>query len=58
MSSTSIGIVAGIGDPTKFDLAQAKFFSWDDEQKALDYKNSNKTGNTRLYSLVEIVNKA
>lgn len=57
MSSTSIGIVAGIGDPINFDLAQAKFFSWDDEQKALDYKNSDKSGKTRLYSLVEIIDK-
>ena len=57
MSSTSIGIIAGIGDPIRFDLAQAKFFSWDNEQEALDYKNSDKSGYTRLYSLVEIIDK-
>lgn len=57
MSSTSIGIIAGIGDPIGFDLAQAKFFSWDNEQEALDYKNSDKSGYTRLYSLVEIIDK-
>lgn len=57
MSSTSIGIIAGIGDCINFDLAQAKFFSWDNEQEALDYKNSDKSGYTRLYSLVEIIDK-
>lgn len=58
MTSKSIGIVAGVPDHIDFDLTKAKFFSWDNEREALDYKNSDKSGNTRLYSLVEIVDKA
>lgn len=54
MTSKSIGIIAGIGDCIDFDLTKAKFFSWDDEHEAFDYKNKDKSGDIRLYSLVEI----
>lgn len=54
MSSKSIGIIAGIGDCIDFDLTKSKFFSWDNEHEAFDYKNKDKSGNIRLYSLVEI----
>ena len=54
MASNSIGIIAGVGDCIDFNLAEAKFFSWDDEREAFEYKNNDKSGNTRLYSLVEI----
>ena len=54
MSANSIGIIAGIGDCIDFDPTNARFFSWDDEREAFEYQKNDHSGNTRLYSLVEI----